>query len=425
MNTKDKTSKICLAYSGGLDTSIIIPWLKENYANPEIVAVCTNVGQLEDWDAVEKKAYASGASQYYLVDCREELVSSYLYPMLRAGAIYEGHYLLGTAIARSLQARKQVEIAIRENCDALAHGCTGKGNDQVRFELTYKALAPHLNVIAPWRIWDIHSREQAIAYAESHNLDLGEISRENIYSRDWNLWHMSHEGGALENPWKEPEESMFRLSSSPQNAPDEMAQVSIDFEKGIPVGLDGKKMDAVPLLEKLNAIGSKNGIGRMDIVETRLVGMKSRGVYETPGGTLLHRALRDLEMFTINHEALSLKHKLAHDYADLVYAGKWFTTARVSLDAFMQSVSAYTSGSVRLLLYKGNVTVVGRQSEYALYLEELASFGETSYKHSDADGFIKLYGLSTGVTAMVQKNLDDGSGQAVDMKTLAAAYHDK
>ncbi|MCK5735866.1 MAG: argininosuccinate synthase [Spirochaetaceae bacterium] len=425
MKNDGKAKKICLAYSGGLDTSIIMPWLKENYDNPEIIAVCTNVGQEEDWDAVEKKAYASGASKYFLVDCRDEFVADYLFPMARAGAIYEGQYMLGTSIARPMQARKQVEIALAEGCDSLAHGCTGKGNDQVRFELTYKALAPQLKVIAPWRIWDIHSREQAIAYAEERNLDLGEISRENIYSRDWNVWHMSHEGGRLENPWNEPDESMFRLTKSPQEAPDKASEITIDFEGGIPVGIDGKKVKPLALLTRLNKVAAENGIGRIDIVETRMVGMKSRGVYETPGGTLLYKALRDLEMFTTNYDALSMKNKLAQYYSDLVYAGKWFTTARKGLEAFMVETMKFATGSVRLSLYKGNATVVGRKSPYALYLEDLASFGESSYDHSDAEGFITLYGLATGVTAMVQNSLKDDSGQAVEMKAIAGSYHDK
>ncbi|MCG8453040.1 MAG: argininosuccinate synthase [Spirochaetales bacterium] len=425
MKNDGKATKICLAYSGGLDTSIIMPWLKDHYDNPEIIAVCTDVGQKEDWEAVERKAYASGASKYYLVDCKEELIADYVYPMVRAGAIYEGKYLLGTSIARPLQARKQVEIALQEGCDALAHGCTGKGNDQLRFELTYKALAPHLKVIAPWRVWDIHSREQAIAYAEEKNLDLGEISRQNIYSRDWNVWHMSHEGGRLEDPWNEPDPSMFRLTKSPQEAPDAVTEVVVDFEKGIPVGLDGEKLSPKALMEKLNTLAAENGIGRTDIVETRMVGMKSRGVYETPGGTVLHLAMRDLEMFTINADALSLKNKLAIYYSELVYSGKWFTTARLSLEAFMEATTAYSTGSVRMALYKGNATVVGRKSPYALYLEDLASFGESSYDHSDAEGFINLYGLATGVTAMVQNKLEDGSGQAIEMKQVAARYHDK
>ena len=365
------------------------------------------------------------ATKYFLVDCRDEFVADYLYPMARAGAIYEGQYLLGTSIARPMQARKQVEIALAEGCDALAHGCTGKGNDQVRFELTYKALAPQLKVIAPWRVWDINSREQAIAYAEEHKLDLGEISRENIYSRDWNVWHMSHEGGRLEDPWNAPDDSMFRLTKSPQEAPDKATDVIIDFESGIPVGINGDKMKPMALLEELNSLAAENGIGRVDIVETRMVGMKSRGVYETPGGTLLYKALRDLEMFTINYDALSLKNKLAQYYSDLVYSGKWFTTARTALEAFMVETTKFTSGSVRLSLYKGNATVIGRKSPYALYLEDLASFGESSYDHSDAEGFITLYGLATGVTAMVQNRLKDDSGQAVDMKAIAGSYHDK
>ncbi len=423
--SEKKIKKIALAYSGGLDTSIIIQWLKENYDNAEVIAICTNVGQAEDWDAMEQKALNAGASKYYVADLREELTTDYIFPMVRAGAIYEGQYLLGTSIARPLQAKYQVDIALKEGCDALCHGCTGKGNDQVRFELTYKALAPHLKVIAPWRIWDIHSREDAIEYAEKHNINLGKISKKNIYSRDWNIWHMSHEGGDLEDPWNRPQDPMFQLTKSPKDAPDEETEVVIDFEEGIPVGLNGKKMEAYELLLELNKLGAENGIGRVDIVETRLVGMKSRGVYETPAGTLLHMALRDLEMFTINDDALHMKQKLAIDYADLVYAGKWYTTCRYALEDFMKKTTEYTTGSVRLVLYKGNAFVAGRKSPYALYLEDLASFGESSYKHSDAEGFINLYGLSTGVTAMVQNKLKDSSGQALKIKGTAASYHDK
>ena len=425
MRNDGKAKKICLAYSGGLDTSIIVPWLRENFNNPEIIAVCINIGQEEDWPAVEKKARISGASKYYLVDSREEFVNDYLFPMTRAGAIYEGAYLLGTAIARPLQASKQVEIAVAEGCDALSHGCTGKGNDQLRFELTYKALAPNLKVIAPWRLWDIHSREQAISYAKARNLDLGEISRENIYSRDWNLWHMSHEGGPLENPWKQPDEEMYRLTRSFQDAPDKASEISIDFAEGIPVGLNGEELKPLTLLTRLNKLAAANGIGRVDLVETRMVGMKSRGVYETPGGTLLYKALRDLERFTINYDALSLKNQLRQHYSDLIYAGKWFTTARRALEAFMVESTLYTTGSVRLSLYKGNVSVVGRESPYALYLKELASFSKGSYDHADAEGFINLYGLATGVTAMVQNKLDDKTGQALKMKSIAETCHDK
>jgi len=417
--------KIALAYSGGLDTSIIIPWLKENYNDAEVIAICTNVGQNENWDGMEQKALNAGASKYFLADLREELTKDYIYPMVRAGAIYEGQYLLGTSIARPIQAKYQVEIALQEGCDALCHGCTGKGNDQVRFELTYKALAPHLKVIAPWRIWDIHSREDAIEYAEKHGIDLGTISKKNIYSRDWNVWHMSHEGGDLEDPWNRPQEPMFQLTKSPKEAPEEEEEIVIDFEKGIPVAVDGQKMNPYELLQELNKRASTHGIGRVDIVETRLVGMKSRGVYETPGGTLLHVALRDLEMLTINNDALHLKQKLALDYADLVYAGKWYTTSRNALEEFMKKTTEFTTGSVRIVMYKGNAIIAGRKSPYALYLEDLASFGKSSYEHKDADGFIKLYGLSTGVTAMVQKNLKDDSGQAVNIIGTAASFHDK
>ena len=417
--------KIALAYSGGLDTSIIIPWLKENYNNAEIIAICTNVGQDEDWDNMEQKALNAGASKYFLADLREELTTDYIFPMVRAGAIYEGQYLLGTSIARPIQAKYQVDIALQEGCDALCHGCTGKGNDQVRFELTYKALAPQLKVIAPWRIWDIHSREDAIEYAQSHGIDLGNISKKNIYSRDWNIWHMSHEGGDLEDPWNRPMDEMFQLTVSPKEAPDEETEVVIDFEKGIPVGMNGKKMPGYELLQELNKVAAANGVGRVDIVETRLVGMKSRGVYETPAGTLLHMALRDLEMFTVNNDALHLKQKLAIDYSDLVYSGKWYTTARNALEEFMKKTTEFTTGSVKLVLYKGNAFVAGRKSPYALYVEEIASFGKSSYNHSDAEGFIRLYGLSTGVTAMVQKELKDDSGQAVQIKGTAASYHDK
>ncbi len=422
---KDEVKKICLAYSGGLDTSIIIPWLKENYNDAEVVAICTNVGQDEDWEGMEAKALNAGASKFVAADIRDELASEMIFPMLRAGAIYEGRYLLGTSIARPIQAKYQVDFALQEGCDALCHGCTGKGNDQVRFELTYKALAPQLKVIAPWRIWDIRSREDAIEYAQNHNINIGKISKKNIYSRDWNIWHMSHEGGDLEDPWNKPQENMFQLTKSPKDAPDEETEITIEFEKGMPVGINGKKVAPFELIKQLNDVAAANGIGRVDIVETRMVGMKSRGVYETPGGTVLHKALRDLEMFTINFDALHLKQMLACEYSNLVYAGKWYTTARLALDEFMKKTMEFTTGSVRLSLYKGNATVIGRKSPYALYLEDLASFGESSYDHHDAEGFINLYGLSTGVTAMVHKRLPDDAGQAVEMKTVAATYHDK
>jgi argininosuccinate synthase len=402
VNQKTAVKKVALAYSGGLDTSIIIPWLKENYAGTEVIGVCVNVGQKEDWNEVKKKAIASGASKIFIIDAREEFAKDFLWPMLRAGAIYEGKYLLGTSIARPLQAKHQVRIAIEEGCDAVAHGCTGKGNDQVRFELTYKALGPHLKVIAPWREWNITSREQAIEYAQAHNIPIGNISKKNIYSRDWNIWHMSHEGGELEDPWNRPPETMFRLSKSPREAPDTETEITIDFEAGLPAGLNGKKTSPVKMIDELNRLGGENGIGRADIVETRVVGMKSRGVYETPAGTILLAALRELEMITIDSETLTLKNALSQKYAEIVYAGKWFTLVRESLDEYMKKASGYVSGQVRLVLYKGNIIAAGRKSKYSLYSQDLASFGESAYDHKDAAGFINLYGLATGVQARVQ-----------------------
>ncbi len=416
--------KIVLAYSGGLDTSIIIPWLRENYNNAEVIGVCTNVGQQEDWDGMERKAKASGASKLHIIDCREEFVRDFLFPLLRAGAVYEGKYLLGTSIARPLQAKHQVKVAIAEGADAVAHGCTGKGNDQVRFELTYKALGPHLHVIAPWRVWNIRSRQQAIDYARAHDIPLGNISEKNIYSRDWNLWHMSHEGGELENTWNRPAEPMYQLTRSPQEAPDKETEVVIDFEKGIPVGIDGQRLDPLPLLQRLNTLGAENGVGRVDVVETRLVGMKSRGVYETPGGTILNIALRELEMITMDFETLAMKNTMALKYADIVYAGKWFTHFRESMDAYMSKAAQYATGSVRITLYKGNAIVTGRKSDYSLYLEDLASFGESSYDHSDASGFIKLYGLATGVGAIVHRDMEADEGPAREMREMAS-FHEK
>ncbi len=421
----DHITKIVLAYSGGLDTSIIIPWLKENYPNAEIIGVCTNVGQEEDWENMEAKAHASGASKLYIRDVRNEFCDEFLYPMLRSGAVYEGKYLLGTSIARPLQAKHIAEVAINEGAQAVAHGCTGKGNDQVRFELTFKALAPHLEVIAPWRLWNIGSREEAIDYARSHDIPLGDISKTNIYSRDWNLWHMSHEGGDLENPWNRPQEEMYHLTNAPADAPDRETAITIEFDKSYPVALNGHTMSMREILEQLNSIGGENAIGRSDVVETRTVGMKSRGVYETPGGSILYHALRDLEMITLDGESLSLKDELAHKYSELIYVGKWFTPMRSSLDAFMEQMSRYVSGTVKLVLYKGNIVTAGRTSPYSLYLEDLASFGSTSYNHQDATGFINLYGLSTGVTAMAHRQVAGGSGQAGEMKKTAATYHDK
>ncbi len=398
---KKSVRKIVLAYSGGLDTSIIIPWLKEHHKGAEVIAVCTDVGQDEDLTGLDARARASGASKLYLLDLREEFARDYLFPLLRSGAIYEGKYLLGTSIARPLQAKAQVEIALKEGADAVAHGCTGKGNDQVRFELAYKALAPQLTVIAPWRVWTIRSREEAIDYAAHHGIDLGGISKKNIYSRDRNAWHMSHEGGDLEDPWNRPQESLFQVTKSLREAPDRETELSIDFEKGIPVAVDGKKLSPFAILSALNKAGAENGIGRADAVENRRVGMKSRGVYETPGGTILYTALRELEMLTLDMDCLHFKQNIAQAYADLVYGGKWFTPLRESLEAFMEKVSAFTTGTVRIALYKGNIIVAGRKSPYSLYLKDLASFGASTYDHGDATGFINLYGLPAMVASLV------------------------
>ncbi len=420
----DQIKKIVLAYSGGLDTSIIIPWLKDNYPGAEVVGMCTNVGQDENFEEMEERAIAAGASKLYVRDVREEFVTDYLFPMLRAGAIYEGKYLLGTSIARPLQAKHQVEVALLEGADAVAHGCTGKGNDQVRFELTYKALAPHLKVIAPWRLWEINSREQAIEYARKKNIPLKDVSEKNIYSRDWNIWHMSHEGGELENTWTSPKADMYRLTQSPQDAPDKETEVVIDFVRGTPVAIDGKPLKPLDLLSTLNRIGGENGIGRTDLVETRLVGMKSRGVYETPGGTILFKALRELEMITLDFDTLGMKNQLALRYADIVYSGKWFTPFREAMDAYMEKSSEYVTGSVRMVIYKGNTIITGRKSEYSLYIEDLASFGESAYDHSDATGFINLYGLATGVASIVHKHKPADEGPAAEMKTMAG-FHEK
>jgi argininosuccinate synthase len=422
--SNDGIKKIVLAYSGGLDTSIIIPWLKENYPGAEVVAVCTNVGQEEDLSGLERKALASGASKLYLLDVREEFVKDFLFPILRAGAIYEDKYLLGTSIARPLQAKHQVEVALKERADAVAHGCTGKGNDQVRFELAYKALAPHLKVIAPWRLWDIRSREEAIDYAKSHNVDLGKITKEKIYSRDGNLWHLSHEGGELEDPWNRPVEDMFQLSKSPKDAPDRETELTVDFEKGFPTGLNGKKLPPLAIVEECNRLGAENGIGRADLVETRQVGMKSRGVYETPGGTILFTAHRELEMMTLDADALHFKRQMALRYSELVYGGKWFTPLRESLEAFMAKVSEFTTGSVRLVLYKGNLIVAGRRSPYSLYLQDLASFGASSYDHHDATGFINLYGLATGVAAIVHRGVKKETGQVPEIEEMAGFHRE-
>jgi argininosuccinate synthase len=398
---KTSIKKVVLAYSGGLDTSIIIPWLKENY-NCEVIAFAADLGQEEELDGLEEKAIATGASKCYVEDLRKPFIEEYIWPTLKAGAIYEGRYLLGTSFARPLIAKRQVEIASAEGADAVAHGCTGKGNDQVRFELTYKAFNPKLHIIAPWREWDIRSREDAIAYAEAHKVPV-KATKDKIYSNDRNIWHLSHEGGELENPWNEPKEDMFKLTKSWEEAPDKPHYVEIGFSEGVPVAVDGERMDSVPLVQYLNHLAGEHGIGRVDMVENRLVGMKSRGVYETPAGTLLYIAHRELESLVLDRATLHFKETLAPKYAELVYNGAWFTPLRYALDAFVQATQEYVDGTVRLKLYKGNCIAVGRKSTYSLYREELATFGkEDVYDQTDAKGFINLFGLPLKVRALVE-----------------------
>jgi argininosuccinate synthase len=394
-----KPKKVALAYSGGLDTSIIMPWLKENYGC-EVVAVCGDVGQGGDELAgLEEKALRTGASEVFVSDLREEFVTKYLWPMVRSGAVYEHKYLLGTSIARPLIAKKQVEVALATGCDAVAHGCTGKGNDQVRFELTYKALAPHLKVIAPWREWSIRSREDAIEYAAKHKVPITATTTK-IYSRDRNLWHISHEGGALEDPANAAPDEIWMLTKSPEQAPDKAGEVTIGFEHGAPVSIDGKRVPPVELVETLNRIGGEHAIGRIDLVENRVVGMKSRGCYETPGGTLITAAHRELESLTLDRATLHFKQKLAIDYAELIYNGLWFTPLREALDSFFAKVSETTTGEVTLRMYKGNLEAMSRKSKHSLYSLDIASFtmGE-SYDQRDAQGFINLLGLPIRVRA--------------------------
>ena len=398
--------KIALAYSGGLDTSIIIPWLKEHYEGCKIVAVCGDIGQGGDeLTGLEAKARATGADEVFIADLREEFVAEYLWRMVRAGGIYEHKYLLGTSIARPLLAKRQVEVALETGCDALAHGCTGKGNDQVRFELTYKALAPHLPVIAPWRVWDIVSREDALEYAAVHNVPVQQ-SATKIYSRDRNIWHISHEGAELEDPANAPSDRVWMLTKSPQDAPDQPTDVTIGFEKGNPVSVNGEKLSPVALLESLNAIAAENGIGRIDLVENRFVGMKSRGCYETPGGTLIMAAHRELEALTLDKDTSHYKQRLALDYAEMVYNGLWFTPLREALDAFFTTVSETTTGEITLRLYKGNLQPVSRKSPYSLYSMSIASFTMCAdYDQKDARGFINLIGLPIQVRALQMKAL--------------------
>ena len=395
--------KVVLAYSGGLDTSIIIPWLKENYNNCEVIAVSADVGQESELEGLEEKALKTGASKLYIEDLRKEFIEDYIYPTMQAGAVYENKYLLGTSFARPVIAKRIVEIAKKEGADAICHGCTGKGNDQVRFELTIKAFAPDMPIIAPWRIWDIKSRDEEIDYAEAHNIPL-KITRETNYSKDKNLWHLSHEGLDLEDPANEPKyDEILELGVSPEKAPDKPTYLTLTFEKGIPVALDGKKLGSVELMDKLNKIGGANGVGIVDMVENRLVGMKSRGVYETPGGTILYAAHELLEMLCLDKETQHFKQHVAVRFAELVYNGQWFTPLREALSAFVEKTQENVSGDVKLKIYKGNVINAGIKSAHSLYSEEIATFGEEDvYDQHDAEGFINLFGLPIKVRALLQ-----------------------
>ena len=397
------SQKVVLAYSGGLDTSIIIPWLKENY-DCEVIAVVGDVGQGDDMQAVAEKAKKTGASKVYIEDLRQEFLSNYVFPTIRAGAVYEHKYLLGTSMARPIIAKAQVEVALKEGAEYVAHGCTGKGNDQVRFEHAFQALAPHLKVIAPWREWKLNSREDCLDYAEARGIPV-EASRTKIYSRDKNIWHLSHEGAELEDPNSEPKPDMWQLTVAPEEAPNKPESVTIDFEQGTPVAVNGKEKDPVSLVEELNAIGGRNAIGRIDLVENRFVGIKSRGCYETPGGTLLMTAHRELESLTLEREVLHFKQQIALKYAELVYFGLWFTPLREALDAFVETTQETVSGSITLKLYKGNVSVAGRQSEFSLYQTGLAAFTMDGYNPKDAEGFIRILGLPARVQAQIRRKL--------------------
>ena len=400
-NGRPQVKKVVLAYSGGLDTSVIIPWLRENYGC-EVIAVAADLGQEEELEGLEEKAVKTGASKAYIEDLREEFVTDYYFRCLRAGAIYERKYLLATSMARPLIAKRQVEIAALEGADAVAHGCTGKGNDQVRFELTYKALNPRLTVIAPWREWDIRSREDAIEYARRMEIPIT-ATLEKIYSRDRNILHLSHEGGVLEDPWNEPEADMFELTKSPEEAPDRATEVLVSFEQGTPLSVDGEALGPVAIVRRLNELGAENAIGRVDLVENRLVGMKSHGVYESPGATILSTAHRELEHICLDRNLLGYKDLVSQRYAELVYNGQWFTPLREALDAFVDVTQRDVTGDVRLKLYKGNCTVVGRRSPHSLYREDFATFGEENvYNQKDAVGFINLFGLPLKVRALIE-----------------------
>ena len=396
----NKVKKVVLAYSGGLDTSIIIPWLKENYDNCEVIAVSADVGQGSELEGLEEKAKKTGASKLYIADLKKEFVEDYIWPTLKADAVYENSYLLGTSFARPIIAKRIVEIAKAEGADAICHGCTGKGNDQVRFELAIKAFAPDMKIIAPWREWSIKSRDEEIDYAEAHNIPL-KITRETSYSKDKNLWHLSHEGLDLEDPNNEPKyDEILELGVSPEKAPDKPTYVTISFEKGIPVAIDGEKMGAVEIVEKLNKLGGENGVGIVDMVENRLVGMKSRGVYETPGGAILYHAHNKLEELCLDRDTYHYKQQVAIRFAELVYFGQWFSPLREALSAFVDSTQQTVTGDVKLKLYKGNIIDAGTTSPYSLYDEEIATFGEEEvYNQADSAGFINLFGLPTKVQA--------------------------
>ncbi|WP_432662125.1 argininosuccinate synthase [Wukongibacter baidiensis] len=405
-------NKVVLAYSGGLDTSVILKWLEIEH-NLEVIAVCVDVGQEEDFLAVKNKALATGASKVYVLDVKEEFVTDYIFPTLKAGAVYEDEYLLGTSFARPLIAKKLVEIAEKEGAIAIAHGATGKGNDQVRFEVTIKALNPYIKIIAPWREWNLKSREDCIDYAVKHNIPVP-VTKEKIYSRDQNLWHLSHEGGNLEDPWNEHEEDIYLMTVNPSDAPNKPTYIDIEFEQGIPVSIDGVKYSPADMIYKLNEVGGSNGVGIIDIVENRLVGMKSRGVYETPGGTILYSAHKALEKLVLDRATLSFKKTASEKYAQLVYDGLWYTTLKESIDKFVDSTQEVVTGTVKMKLYKGTCKAVGTKSPYSLYNEEFVTFGEDDvYNQKDAEGFINLFALPLTIRALMKKDKEQKEKQAI------------
>ena len=403
MKKKDEIKKVVLAYSGGLDTSVIIPWLKENYNNCEVIAVTADLGQGDELDPVHDKALKSGASKCYILDLKEEFIADYVWPVVKAGAVYEKKYLLGTSFARPLIAKRLVEIAEKEGADAVAHGATGKGNDQVRFELSVKALAPQLAIIAPWREWSIRSREDAIDFAEAHNIPIP-VTKEHDYSMDRNMWHLSHEGSDLEDPWNAPKDALFIVTNTPETAPDKAEYVELEFEQGVPVAVNGKKMSPATIVENLNEIGIRNGVGICDMVENRLVGMKSRGVYETPGGSIIYYAHNELENLCLDRATMSYKQMVGIKYSELVYDGMWFSPLREALAAFVDETQKTVTGTVRLKLYKGNIISAGAKSPYSLYSQEYVTFGaDEVYNQADASGFINLFGLPLTVRALMKQ----------------------